>query len=121
MNLAIMSVGQSSVCPDLNATVNSRYYQKSLGQHRFRPVELFEDLRQEYGEDNRSKEIQKPLETIKLIKTNVLKTNFRTERGMLSITDFMPVGSKKRPGAKAVLRKVSADKGRPEVEVVFCP
>ncbi|MFW6111739.1 MAG: glycoside hydrolase family 15 protein [Candidatus Bipolaricaulota bacterium] len=56
-----------------------------------------------------------------LPKTNVLKTTFRTDRGNLSITDFMPIGSSEPSGEEAILRKVTVEEGKPEIGVTFNP
>ncbi|MEF8798769.1 MAG: glycoside hydrolase family 15 protein [Candidatus Bipolaricaulota bacterium] len=56
-----------------------------------------------------------------LPKTNVLKTNFRTDCGKLSITDFMPIRSNEPSGGEAILRKVTVEEGKPEIRVTFSP
>ncbi|MEF8916630.1 MAG: glycoside hydrolase family 15 protein [Candidatus Bipolaricaulota bacterium] len=56
-----------------------------------------------------------------LPKTNVLKTTFVTDRGKLSIKDFMPIRPNDPSGKEAILRKVTVEEGKPEIGVTFSP
>ncbi len=43
--------------------------------------------------------------------TNVLVTRFLSEKGVAEVTDFMPIGSRDRPGSPFLVRKVHAVRG----------
>ncbi|RPJ52505.1 MAG: glycoside hydrolase family 15 protein, partial [Methanobacteriota archaeon] len=58
--------------------------------------------------------------------TNVLQTRFRTERGALTVTDFMPLsgeigGAERVPAASEIHRIIECSEGNPDVEVEWSP
>ncbi|HET7324381.1 MAG TPA: trehalase-like domain-containing protein, partial [Halococcus sp.] len=56
-------------------------------------------------------------------RTNVLRTEFRTDLGTLELTDFMPVSTKVLSGhtPSAIYRKATCTEGTIEVDVGFAP
>jgi len=58
-----------------------------------------------------------------LPRTNILETSFRTEGGVLVLTDFMPVDEDGRPSGEhpEIHRKLRCSRGRVPMQMVFMP
>ena len=56
-----------------------------------------------------------------LDRTNVLRTDFQTGMGTMSVTDFMPVTEDGDARTRALYRKVDCDSGTVDVDVAFEP
>ena len=58
-----------------------------------------------------------------LPRTNILETTFRTDAGVISVTDFMPVGEDGRPSGEhpEIHRRLRCSRGRVPMTVVFMP